>query len=58
MVIGAGGNLGFFQDGGWLGLYLNGFAIYRKELQQKYELLYDISSLKDCCLDVGRLQGF
>jgi len=35
MVIGAGGNLGFFQDGGWLDLYLNGVMIFTRELRQK-----------------------
>lgn len=44
--IGAGGNLGFFQDGGWLSLYLNGFTIYKVELQQKGELLRDIYFLR------------
>ncbi len=47
-----------FGNGGWLSLYLSGFTIYRKEFQQKYKFLHDVSFAKNCCLDVGRLQGF
>ena len=36
--IGAGGNLGFFQDGGWLNLYLSVFTIYAREFQKNWRL--------------------
>jgi hypothetical protein len=57
-VIGSGGNLVLFQDGGWLGLHLSIFMINLKDLWKKCELLHDFSSSENCRVDVGPLQGF